>query len=79
MTRSSVHVLQGRLGAEYPVMTRGQGVYVFDKAGKRYLDAIGGVGVVNIGHAVPEVVEAIAGQALSHRACRPDGDLPVAL
>lgn len=40
-------------------MDRGEGVFLYDQTGKRYLDAIGGVGVVNIGHAVSEVVAAI--------------------
>ena len=43
-------------------LVRGEGVFVYDEAGKRYLDAVGGVGVVNIGHGVEEVVQAIAEQ-----------------
>jgi len=56
------HVLYHNLGEKPLVVTRGEGVYLFDKTGKRYFDAIGGVGVVNIGHCVPEIVEAIARQ-----------------
>jgi hypothetical protein len=38
-------------------------VYLFDDAGKRYLDASGGAMVCNIGHGVAEVADAIAAQA----------------
>jgi adenosylmethionine-8-amino-7-oxononanoate aminotransferase len=49
---------------DYPVLVRGEGNYVYDRAGKKYLDAVGGgVAVVNIGHGVPEVLDAIAEQA----------------
>ena len=63
MQNKGTNVLYGDLSKAYPVMVRGEGVYVYDKAGKRYLDAIGGVGVVSIGYGVTEVVEAMARQA----------------
>lgn len=46
--------------ARYPVAARGEGVYLFDEQGKRYLDACGGAAVVTIGHGVREVAEQIA-------------------
>jgi adenosylmethionine-8-amino-7-oxononanoate aminotransferase len=63
MTKPSSHVLYGNFAIQYPTFVRGEGCYVFDASGKRYLDAIGGVGAVNIGHGVEEVVKAIAEQA----------------
>ncbi len=63
MVEPSSHVLHGQFTKRYPTFVRGDGCYVFDVSGKRYLDAIGGVGVVNIGHGVEEVVKAIAEQA----------------
>jgi hypothetical protein len=45
------------------MIERGEGVYLFDTDGRRYLDASGGPVLVNIGHGVPEVVEAMAEQA----------------
>ena len=63
MQEQGSNVLYGQLGKSYPLVTRGEGVYVFDENGKQYLDGIGGVGVVNIGYGVEEVVEAIARQA----------------
>jgi hypothetical protein len=47
----------------HPVVARGEGVYLFDTDGRRYLDASGGPVLVNIGHGVDEVVGALADQA----------------
>ena len=57
------HVLYGSLDGHYVTMTRGDGVYVYDGDGNRYLDAVGGVCVVNIGHGVQEIIDAINEQA----------------
>jgi len=65
MERLGLNVLHHDMNAEYPVLVKGEGVYVFDQEGKRYLDAIGGVGVVNIGHGVQEVIEAVENQLRS--------------
>ena len=43
--------------------SHGQGVYLMDSAGRRYLDAIAGIGVNSLGHAHPAVTEAISRQA----------------
>lgn len=47
----------------YPVFERGEGIYLYDEDGKRYIDGVGGAAVVNIGHGVQEVLEAMARQA----------------
>ena len=47
----------------YPVMVRGKGVFLYDKAGREYLDAVGGIAVVNVGHGVPEIIAAMTDQA----------------
>ena len=49
-------------------LVRGEGSYVWDDTGKRYLDAFGGVLTVSVGHANPTVVSAIVEQVkkLSH-------------
>jgi acetylornithine aminotransferase len=44
---------------------RGEGVFLIDAAGKRYLDALAGVAVVSVGHCHPRLVKAIADQAAS--------------
>jgi acetylornithine/N-succinyldiaminopimelate aminotransferase len=45
------------------VFTRGEGVYLFDEQGTRYLDLISGVGVASLGHANPALAHALAEQA----------------
>src|SRR3954467_10568879 len=48
----------------YPlVLARGEGCYVYDLAGKRYLDFITGIGVSALGHAHPRIVKVIREQA----------------
>ncbi len=42
---------------------RGKGVYLFDKDENKYLDALSGIAVCSVGHANPQVAEAIADQA----------------
>ena len=42
---------------------RGEGCWVWDKQGKRYLDALAGIAVVGIGHSHPRFVQAITSQA----------------
>jgi 4-aminobutyrate aminotransferase/4-aminobutyrate aminotransferase/(S)-3-amino-2-methylpropionate transaminase len=51
-----------------PVLVRGEGAYLFDTAGRRYLDCYSGVSVVNAGHCNPEITEAAIAQlrALQH-------------
>ncbi|MCD6039950.1 MAG: rocD [Gammaproteobacteria bacterium] len=45
------------------VLTRGQGVYVWDDNGKRYLDMMSAYSAVSHGHCHPRLVEALAEQA----------------
>ena len=45
-----------------PVMVRGEGVYLFDSDGKRYLDCYSGVSVVSAGHSNPEILDAAIDQ-----------------
>lgn len=42
---------------------RGEGVWLWDTEGRRYLDAVGGIAVCTLGHAHPAVAEAVAEQA----------------
>lgn len=42
---------------------RGEGIYLYDREGKRYLDGSSGAAIVNLGHGVQEVVQAMAEQA----------------
>jgi 4-aminobutyrate aminotransferase len=45
------------------VLVRGEGTYVWDQDGRRYLDFTSGIGVANTGHCHPRVVEAVREQA----------------
>ncbi len=52
------------IGCPYPVVIkRGEGAMIEDVDGNKFLDWIGGVGVLNIGYSQPEVVEAVKAQA----------------
>ena len=60
-----------RMGAyadhEVPVIVRGEGCYVYDEHGKRYLDGLSALYCVNIGHGRAELGEAAARQARGAR------------
>jgi adenosylmethionine-8-amino-7-oxononanoate aminotransferase len=49
--------------AEIPVIVRGEGPYVWDQHGRRYLDGLSGLFVVQVGHGRQELAEAAAAQA----------------
>ena len=51
------------LTREYPMAVRGEGCWLEDATGKRYLDAVGGAYVASIGHGVREIGDAMAAQA----------------
>ena len=57
------HVFYRSMDRAYPVIERGEGVTLYDVDGRAYLDASGGPLVVNIGHGVRSVAEAMAAQA----------------
>jgi 4-aminobutyrate aminotransferase len=67
--------------AEPIALVKGEGNYVWDDQGRRYLDAFGGVLTVSVGHANPKVVNAIVEQVkkLNHTstlyANQPQSDL----
>lgn len=44
-------------------IVRGRGARVWDEAGREYIDCVAGVGVANVGHCNPAVVQAIQDQA----------------
>src|SRR3974377_463083 len=45
-----------------PVLVRGEGAYLFDAAGRRYLDCYSGVPVMDAGHSNPDIIEAAIDQ-----------------
>lgn len=56
------HVLHRSFNHTYPTAVAGDGPYLIDSAGKRYLDASGGAAVSCLGHSDPEVIEAVRHQ-----------------
>ena len=56
-------VFYRKLGHPRPMIAHGQGIYLYDKSGKRYIDGSGGPLVINVGHGRAEVVSAMAQQA----------------
>jgi adenosylmethionine-8-amino-7-oxononanoate aminotransferase len=49
--------------SEMPVIVRGEGAYVFDQHGRRYLDGLSGLFVSQVGHGRQEIAEAAARQS----------------
>ncbi len=62
ITYPAGHVLLRSLTKNYPVISHGKGIELFDQDGKRYLDACGGALVVTLGHGNEELVQGIAQQ-----------------
>jgi adenosylmethionine-8-amino-7-oxononanoate aminotransferase len=56
------HVLHRHSRAQYPVAVAGEGAYLIDSTGKRYLDGSSGAAVSCLGHDDREVIEAIKRQ-----------------
>lgn len=49
---------------QYPKITHGKGIYLFDETGKKYIDASSGAAAVaNLGHGIEEIVSVMAAQA----------------
>src|SRR5437762_5828966 len=62
VAREARHVLQTY--RRQPVtFVRGEGVHLFDAAGREYLDLLSGIGVASLGHAHPALTQAITDQA----------------
>ncbi|HWM74385.1 MAG TPA: aspartate aminotransferase family protein [Nocardioides sp.] len=49
--------------ADVPIMVKGEGVYLYDSQGKRYLDGLAGLFVSQLGHGRTELADAAAAQA----------------
>ena len=50
-------------GTPQRMLVRGEGPWVWDETGKRYLDLLGGIAVNVLGHAHPAVVETVREKA----------------
>jgi acetylornithine/N-succinyldiaminopimelate aminotransferase len=56
------HSMMNTFGPPKRVFVRGEGCYVWDANGRRYLDLLAGIAVNALGHAHPTVLSAITGQ-----------------
>lgn len=56
------HILHRRIGQPLPWAASAQGVYITDTNGRQYLDGSGGAAVTSVGHAHPEVLDAMHAQ-----------------
>ncbi len=56
------HVFYRHTKADYPIAVKGDGVFIVDREGDRYLDASGGAAVSCLGHSDPDVIAAIKTQ-----------------
>lgn len=57
------HFARHGKGITPPIMTRGEGVHVYDSQGKQYIDGLSGLFVVQVGHGRKELAEVAAKQA----------------
>ena len=58
------NVLLRNLARDMPIISHGEGIYLFDRDGKRYVDASSGALVVSVGHGNKRVADAIHAQLL---------------
>lgn len=56
------NIARGVLTAHPIIVDRAEGAYIWDTTGRRYLDFVGGIGVLNVGHNHPRVVAAVEEQ-----------------
>ncbi|RYJ04462.1 MAG: aspartate aminotransferase family protein [Acetobacteraceae bacterium] len=56
------HLVHRSLRADPPLAVRGEGIYLYDQAGREIIDGSGGAAVACLGHGHPKVIEAIKAQ-----------------
>lgn len=56
-------LIKPMLDDDYPTAKYGKGIYIYDENDKQYLDGSSGAVTAGIGHAVPEIIEAMHAQA----------------
>jgi acetylornithine/N-succinyldiaminopimelate aminotransferase len=62
LTERYTGALMNTFGAPQRVLVRGEGCYLWDADGRKYLDLLGGLAVNSLGHAHPFVVSAVTSQ-----------------
>ena len=56
------YIIQRNPAIDLPVAARGKGIYLYDRAGREYIDASGGAAVSCLGHAHPHILAAMRAQ-----------------
>lgn len=59
----ATRLIKPLLDKEYPMISHGDGIYLYDTNGKRYIDGSSGAITASIGHGVKEIIEEIEKQA----------------
>ncbi|MCH1626353.1 aspartate aminotransferase family protein [Fredinandcohnia quinoae] len=57
------HLIKPLLDKDYPVISYGDGIYLYDTSGKKYIDGSSGAITANLGHGVQEIIDSITNQA----------------
>lgn len=57
------YLIKPLLDGHYPTAVYGKGIYIYDDEDKQYIDGSSGAVTASIGHAVPEIIEAMLKQA----------------
>lgn len=59
----ATRLIKPLLDKDYPIISHGDGIYLYDTNGKRYIDGSSGAITASIGHGVKEIIEEIENQA----------------
>ncbi|WP_099353021.1 aspartate aminotransferase family protein [Fredinandcohnia onubensis] len=59
----ATRLIKPLLDKDYPMISHGDGIYLYDTNGKRYIDGSSGAITASIGHGVKEIIEEIENQA----------------
>jgi len=62
LVESVKHTISRNYGPQPLVMARGEGMWLIDRDGRRFLDFVAGIAVSSLGHAHPQLVEALSDQ-----------------
>lgn len=63
MQSENSHIFYNNWNSPPKLVKRGEGIYLYDEKDKRYIDGIGGMFVVTVGHGVEKIADAIGEQA----------------
>ena len=57
------------LSYDYPLIVRGEGIYLYDETGKRYIDGAAGASNVTLGHGRQRIADTMAEQGKTLAYC----------